>query len=554
MAAEHPTSSGAAPRGAAPESSLPTVPSAAPALVPGAADGARILAECHRATEAVYRLAQVDRPALRAADLMAQIEATQALVNAAMAVQAVRIAQYAATEQHVDPRTEATREVAHQLGHAAEFADVDLAPVMAWGPRQATARVEEAIDAVTKVPRLVDRMAAGVIDAARVERVTRELIEAPDAVCSDVELTLLEAGVEGWSSRQVQARTRRLVQRLDHAAARSARHRHAVDRVGVFVQPAAEVGLSEWTAVLPTEQAAAAYASVDALAHELHAGTTTGKTLGQCRADAMTDLILQRAQVTTTMTVSVPVVSPRHASDRPVVPISFEVDPADVPQSWMSDLSDDDWDAALAELVARDPGDPPDPPPDDPWWDELEETAQRFRELGESVRTEVASDWATPPHVPSVAVGDAEVAGVGVIPASTVVGLLRDVDVAVVRVLVDSAAGVLRETSTRSYRPHAAMRRLVVERDEHCRFPGCSHPGRWCEADHVVPWPVGTTTATNLQLLCKHHHRAKHEAGWQVRMTPEGTCTWTSPHGREYVTRPDLVAHTVVGRRLCAAA
>ncbi|WP_162308247.1 hypothetical protein [Segeticoccus rhizosphaerae] len=38
--------------------------------------------------------------------------------------------------------------------------------------------------------------------------------------------------------------------------------------------------------------------------------------------------------------------------------------------------------------------------------------------------------------------------------------------------------------------------------------------------------------------MCKHHHRAKHQAGWHLTVTPDGTCTWTSPAGQNYTTHP----------------
>ncbi|RNI25341.1 HNH endonuclease signature motif containing protein [Flexivirga caeni] len=134
--------------------------------------------------------------------------------------------------------------------------------------------------------------------------------------------------------------------------------------------------------------------------------------------------------------------------------------------------------------------------------------------------------------------GDVVVPGVGVIPAAEIALLSRAVGTRVTRALVDPAAGTVLETMTHSYRPTAAIRRLVVTRDQHCRFPGCTMPAVRCDLDHVIAWPGGITAAINLHCLCRHHHRAKHESGWVVTMTVDGVCTWTSPSGRLYVTRP----------------
>ena len=59
--------------------------------------------------------------------------------------------------------------------------------------------------------------------------------------------------------------------------------------------------------------------------------------------------------------------------------------------------------------------------------------------------------------------------------------------------------------------PHA-MRRAVVVRDRHCRFPSCDRHHTWCDAHHVRHWADGGPTAlNNLVLLCRRHHRLVHE-------------------------------------------
>jgi hypothetical protein len=60
----------------------------------------------------------------------------------------------------------------------------------------------------------------------------------------------------------------------------------------------------------------------------------------------------------------------------------------------------------------------------------------------------------------------------------------------------------------------AAMRRAVIVRDRHCRFPGCDRPPAWCECHHVIPWADGGITAVPfLLLICRRHHRLVHEPG-----------------------------------------
>jgi hypothetical protein len=59
-----------------------------------------------------------------------------------------------------------------------------------------------------------------------------------------------------------------------------------------------------------------------------------------------------------------------------------------------------------------------------------------------------------------------------------------------------------------------AIRRAVIVRDRHCRFPGCDRPHSHCDAHHIIHWADGGPTAlANLLLLCRRHHGMVHERG-----------------------------------------
>ena len=48
-------------------------------------------------------------------------------------------------------------------------------------------------------------------------------------------------------------------------------------------------------------------------------------------------------------------------------------------------------------------------------------------------------------------------------------------------------------------------------RDAGCSFPGCTTPAHWCDAHHLTHWADGgTSTLTNLALLCGRHHSIAH--------------------------------------------
>ena len=75
-----------------------------------------------------------------------------------------------------------------------------------------------------------------------------------------------------------------------------------------------------------------------------------------------------------------------------------------------------------------------------------------------------------------------------------------------------------------------ALRRALHHRDQGCRFPGCGLP--LGEGHHVRHWSQGgPTTLSNLALLCRRHHRAVHEEGYQVDRQPDGTLQFRRPNG-----------------------
>jgi hypothetical protein len=94
----------------------------------------------------------------------------------------------------------------------------------------------------------------------------------------------------------------------------------------------------------------------------------------------------------------------------------------------------------------------------------------------------------------------------------------------------DTAIDVGRATRT----INAAQRRLIIARDNHCRWPGCTMPSRWTQIHHVVHWKNGgPTDRWNLLLLCDHHHHAAHNGRWTIILHAPGRITVRRRH------RPD---------------
>ena len=78
---------------------------------------------------------------------------------------------------------------------------------------------------------------------------------------------------------------------------------------------------------------------------------------------------------------------------------------------------------------------------------------------------------------------------------------------------------------------HDAEGRITEVGAKGCRFPGCGRP--FGEGHHIKHWANGgPTTLSNLAMLCRRHHRAIHEEGFQVERQPDGELRFRRPDGR----------------------
>ena len=90
--------------------------------------------------------------------------------------------------------------------------------------------------------------------------------------------------------------------------------------------------------------------------------------------------------------------------------------------------------------------------------------------------------------------------------------------------------GRLVEIGARTRTIPPALRRALDHRDRGCRFPGCGL--RFTQGHHLRHWAHGgPTTLSNLALLCRRHHRAVHEEGYQVARLPDGALQFRRPNG-----------------------
>ena len=79
-----------------------------------------------------------------------------------------------------------------------------------------------------------------------------------------------------------------------------------------------------------------------------------------------------------------------------------------------------------------------------------------------------------------------------------------------------------------------AARHAVKLKANHCIWPGCSVPSSACQADHLVEHSKqGRTNPGNGAPLCGKHNRLKHNAGFTIHRTPDGTWHIIRPDGTE---------------------
>jgi hypothetical protein len=115
------------------------------------------------------------------------------------------------------------------------------------------------------------------------------------------------------------------------------------------------------------------------------------------------------------------------------------------------------------------------------------------------------------------------------IPAATARRLACDASVVT---LIEGEDGTPLNVGRKTRVISAPLRRLLTARDKGCRFPGCSN-ARYIDMHHIKHWANGgETKPSNLLSLCRFHHRAVHEGGFDVRILDDGALRFIRPNGK----------------------
>ncbi len=525
------------------------------------------------------------------AEWAAAVGSLQQVIDVATAAQDAAIVRMAALEpEWLEDGT--VVETHKALGHVALDAPAILSGVLSVSARHAERRVEAAVllaadgpegsDTDSGLGGLHTAMGEGRLDSYRAGVVAEELAAAPPQVRETV-VTMLQGHFEVEDGAHLRRRCRRALARISPELllerAKQARAQCGLRRW------VAEPGVDRWEGTFPSEDAATAWAAIDALAHRyVKDGTCTH--IEAARGRALTDLVAGHATIEAVLTLTVPAAAvPAGAVGRPVAAI-----PADAGATLEDGGADDlvevvgsagnqpvfvsrNWVKALAGARAGNDGRPSragavEVAPCHPDTGALVDPDPRLEQDALSLHVEAIEQSATDSDArescseavngsvePSRIDTDAGPPNEAVQPSRTDIGAdapNQAVQPSRIDALPTTGASTLQRIAAGfgagAYRPSARMAKRVKARDRRCRFPGCTVAAVFCDLDHVRPWPTGPTADTNLICLCRRHHRVKQRLGWAVALANDGTLTWTDPTGRVRTTAPaDALTCTVLG-------
>ncbi len=433
-------------------------------------------------------------------DTLAQLVAdAEGIADAARAAQVREVRLLAAAGQLAESQSAGAPEKVKAREMALRGVAAELAGVFVATDRTLQRRIDEARDLVENYPVTMAAWDAGRIVRGHVRVIQEVGCIVPVADRAEFERVAIER-CEGETPNRVRDALRMIAERM-HPRTFTERHEEAAAGRGVRVQPGAD-GMSDLIATLPTVIADGIVDRLTRQAREIiNARAQADAARGGADADADADAPAARADTNG----GVP------GADTTLRDGSSFVDDARTIDQVRADVFSD---LLLAGTPALDPTASGD-------GDGTLGAIRAHVQVAVSALTLIGQDE-----------GPADLAGRSPIDAATareLAGNATSWD----RLLTHPVTGTVLECD--SYRPTAAMVRLLRARDRHCRFPGCRQPAIRCELDHTIAASDGGAThVCNLANLCKRHHDVKHHTRWHVRQLPGGRLVWTSPTGRIY--------------------
>jgi Domain of unknown function (DUF222) len=436
---------------------------------------------------------------------VAEARRAAAIAMARLAESCVRFAVLRTDADHREIK--AGRHNSHRA-KAGEFVADEVSLLLREQPYHVRCLIARSRRLAAGLPTVWQAFCAGDLDAEQVriiDRVARRASETHTLVAIDEQV--VEAA-QTRSPKQLSSWLLRLIVRLEPTAFER-RHRRALAERRVTIFQGAD-GMGYVTGEVSAADAAAIDATLCAGARSL--GKDDPRSQEQRRSDLFADLLLSR--------------------------LCPEESHADNNAEW---LEMEDIDPDTGELLATQ-------------WRRVDADGEQIEESphGQPGPLPVEPVRFAPKHGPALRIGvvvplaslldlddtPAELADRSApIPAEELRQLISDTlgpdrttshdEVMFTRLLTDPGGRLLDVTELGRY----ASRRLaeaVMLRAGTCRFPTCSVPADRCDLDHHDPWPHGATSASNVDPLCRRHHRAKTFA-WLASVRDGDTVEWTMP-------------------------
>jgi hypothetical protein len=419
---------------------------------------------------------------------------------------------------------------------AGGFPGEELAIELTVSRAEAGHLIDDAVDLTARLPRTLERMGAGLIDAGRAGWIafyTRSLTPADTAMADE----FLAGQAPDLRTEQLAGKAAALEKKLNPEAVKARRERARRDGQRVEARRESSGNASLAGRELDTTDVLASKAYLDAIAARLREGGLEG-SLDRLRALAMTDLTQGRDPLDRVS----PQPSPAPGGD-PGLPGDLGPGGAREGRSARPDapgpvpalinlLVPAGTLLGLSTAPAQAGG-----------WGLLD--AGDTRALVTAAAEHPATRWCvtlTSPDGTALAHGCARGSHPRLLsdlqpqpPPAQLIELLRRLSPTFTPVAQGSRDHPAAEDG---YVPSRKLRHLVQARTATCDAPGCQNPAASADLDHTVPWPDGPTSQANLAPRCRTHHRAKQAPDWTVEQLAPGVTRWTLPSGRSHVTTP----------------
>ncbi|TQJ30836.1 HNH endonuclease signature motif containing protein [Microbacterium sp. SLBN-146] len=425
------------------------------------------------------------------ADVVAEVQKTQAVIAAAQAAQTRALARAGDLA-----RTQAVRSRRNVRDHDMALRGIaaEVAGAMRLADRSVQRQIGDALNLVEEYPQTVDAWEAGEITRGHVRAIVEAGAPLPPEARAGFEHEALRR-CEGQTPGRVQGELRLLAERL-HPRTLAERHVEACETRSVRVIPVGD-GMSDLCATVPSLLADAIYdrltqqarSITDVRAQAAADARAAAGEIGDDAADSDTDA-MSRLEVIASDTRTMD-----HLRADLLTDMLLTTQPGADP------TRTDDGPGALGAIRAK-----------------VQVVVPVLTLLG---RDDAAADLVG--HAPIDPATARELAGSTRSPLE--------------RILTHPVTGAVLHVDT--YQRTAAIDRYLRARDQHCRFPGCRLPAIRCEVDHTIDAALGgSTDVRNLAHLCQRHHSMKQFTAWRVKQLPGGVLQWTSPLGHHTLDHP----------------